>query len=272
MLQDFSVLLSVYFRENPTFVRQSLDSVFCQTVKPAEVVLVEDGPLTQELYGVIDEYSKQRLELKVLKLDNNQGLGMALNEGLKHCSYDLVARMDTDDICKPDRFEKQLSKFRQDETLDVVSAWIDEFEDDITTIKSTRKLPETHTQVYQYGKSRCPINHPVVMFRKSAVAAAGGYLHMPLFEDYYLWVRMLVNGAKFYNIQESLLYFRTSDAMFMRRGGGSYAKTEIAFLWTMHKLGYVGLMPTIKNIVIRFIVRIMPNKMRQYVYKNLLRK
>lgn len=272
MQQDFSVLISVYFRETPAFMRQSLDSVFDQTVKPSEVVLVEDGPLTQELYSVIEEYSKRWSKLKIIKLDNNLGLGMALNEGLKHCSYDLVARMDTDDICKPDRFEKQLSKFRQDEKLDVVSAWIDEFEEDITTIKSTRKLPEIHSQIYQYGKSRCPVNHPVVMFRKNAVIAAGGYQHMPLFEDYYLWVRMLVNGAKFYNIQESLLYFRTSDAMFRRRGGRSYAKTEITFLWTMYKLGYVGLVSTIKNFLIRYFVRIMPNKMRQYVYKNLLRK
>lgn len=268
---NFSVLLSIYHKESPAFLQQCFDSILNQTLLPTEIVLVKDGPLTDELERVIDDYSSKLPKLKIVPLLNNQGLGKALNEGLKYCSYDLVARMDTDDLCKPDRFEKQINVFKECKGVDIVSSWIEEFEGDITNILSIRKLPETHSEIYSYGKKRCPINHPAVMFKKSAVLAAGGYLHLPLFEDYYLWVRMLVNGAKFYNIQESLLYFRTSEAMFMRRGGFKYALTEVKFLWIMHKIGYVNLITTIKSILIRFTVRVMPNSIRGLIYKKLLR-
>lgn len=267
----FSVLLSIYHKEKPEYLLQSLDSVFAQTLRADEVILVKDGPLTEELYTVLEEFQGKYQELKTVPLKENVGLGEALNEGLKHCSHDIVARMDTDDICKPDRFEKQLAVFKNNPDIDVVSSWIDEFEGEVDNILSTRKLPETHSEIYEYGKKRCPINHPAVMFKKSAVLTAGGYMHLPLFEDYYLWVRMLVNGAKFYNIQESLLYFRTSSAMFMRRGGLKYALTEVSFLWKMHKIGYVNLISTIKSIFIRFTVRIMPNSIRGFIYKKLLR-
>ena len=268
---NFSVLLSVYNKECPDYLSRSLKSLFEQGILPNEIVLVKDGPLTKELDDVIYAYVKKYPILKIITFQNNQGLGKALNEGLKHCTCDYVARMDTDDICKPDRFEKQLSVFKNNPDIDVVSSWIDEFEGDVKNILSTRKLPETHSEIYEYGKKRCPINHPAVMFKKSAVLTAGGYMHLPLFEDYYLWVRMLVNGAKFYNIQESLLYFRTSSAMFMRRGGLKYALTEVSFLWKMHKIGYVNLLSTIKSIFIRFTVRIMPNSIRGFIYKKLLR-
>lgn len=168
--------------------------------------------------------------LKVLSLVTNRGLGKALNEGLKYCSHELVARMDTDDIAMPERFEKQLAVFKKYPDIDVVGAWINEFEDNVSNIKSVRKLPELPDDIRQFAKRRNPINHPVVMFRKSAVLAAGGYRHFPLFEDYYLWIRMLMNGAKFYNIQESLLYFRFSSEMFKRRGGWKYMINELHFL------------------------------------------
>lgn len=268
---NFSVLMSIYYKEDPYNLSKSLDSIIRQTCLPSEIILVIDGTISEELYNTIQKYQQEMLYLKIVPLKENQGLGKALNEGLKHCSHDIVARMDTDDICKPDRFEKQLAVFKNNPDIDVVSSWIDEFEGEVDNILSTRKLPETHSEIYEYGKKRCPINHPAVMFKKSAMLTAGGYMHLPLFEDYYLWVRMLVNGAKFYNIQESLLYFRTSSAMFMRRGGLKYALTEVSFLWKMHKIGYVNLLSTIKSIFIRFTVRIMPNSIRGFIYKKLLR-
>lgn len=268
---QFSLLLSLYFKEHPEYLKESLDSILSQTLLPDEIILVKDGPLTEVLDALIEEYQARCNKFKIVPLEKNVGLGKALNEGLKHCSHAIVARMDTDDICKPDRFEKQLTVFKNHPDIDVVSSWIDEFEGDITNVLSTRKLPENHSEIFAYGKKRCPVNHPVVMFKKNAVLAAGGYLHLPLFEDYYLWVRMIVNGAKFYNIQDSLLYFRISPAMFMRRGGVKYAMTEVSFLWKMHKIGYVNFISTLKSIVIRFTVRIMPNFIREYIYKRLLR-
>lgn len=271
-MMNFSVLMSLYVKEHPTYFKQSLDSIFSQTLLPTEIVLVKDGPLTKELDEVVEEFCSRNSIIKVVSLSKNQGLGKALNKGLKHCSYDLVARMDTDDIAKPYRFEKQLKIFRENTDVDVVGSWIDEFEGDSSNVISIRKLPEKHDEIYQYAQKRNPINHPVVMFKKNAVEAASGYKHFPLFEDYYLWVRMLLNGAKFYNIQESLLYFRSSSDMFKRRGGIKYACTEAKFQWHIHKLRFISLPRTCMNIAIRFGARIVPNEVRGWIYKNLLRK
>lgn len=268
----FSVLMSLYAKEHPEYLRESLDSIFSQTLLPNEVVMVEDGPLTPELYAVLDEYSATHSEIKRVPLAQNGGLGKALNEGLKHCTHDLVARMDTDDIAKPERFEKQIQLFKQYPLAEVVSCWIDEFEGAPTNVVSTRKLPEFPFEVFNYGKLRCPINHPAVMFRKESVLFAGGYRHFPLFEDYYLWVRLLLNGAHFYNIQESLLLFRTSPDMFKRRGGLKHALTEIKFQRHINKIGYISTSRMFLNIIIRFTTRIVPNSIRELVYKKLLRR
>jgi Glycosyltransferases, probably involved in cell wall biogenesis len=267
----FSVLLSLYHKESPLFLRQSLTSVFMQTLLSTEVVLVEDGPLTDELYAIIKEFANQHPELKVVSMPTNQGLGKALNEGLKHCSYDLVARMDTDDIAKPDRFEKQLAIFLEHPEIDVVGAWIDEFEGEVSNVLSVRKIPELHGEILRFAKSRNPVNHPVVMFRKSAVLKAGGYKHFPLFEDYYLWVRMLMNGARFYNIQESLLFFRFSPDMFRRRGGWRYALTEVRLQTLFYCIGFIDIFSFIRNVCIRLVTRFLPNDFRSLLYKRFIR-
>ncbi len=269
---SFSVLISLYSKENPLFLRQSLDSIFTQTLLPDEVVLVEDGPLTEELYAVVSEYKERYHSLKVISLPKNGGLGSALSEGLKYCSYDLVARMDTDDVAKPDRFEKQIAVFLAHPEVDVVSAWIDEFEGDTRNVVSVRKLPETHWKILKYARFRCPVNHPATVFRKSVVLNAGGYQHFPLFEDYYLWVKMLMNGGCFYNIPESLLYFRFSPAMFKRRGGWKYARDEYRFLLVLLKSGFIGIFCFILNVCIRFISRIVPNGVRALLYKKVFRR
>lgn len=267
----FSVLLSTFYRENPFFLRQSLNSIFTQTLPPDEVVLVEDGPLTGELCAVVKEYTQRYPILKVVSLPKNVGLGQALNEGLKHCSYELVARMDTDDVSKPDRFEKQIAVFQAHPEVDVVGAWIDEFEGDTGNVLSVRKLPETHWKILKYARFRCPANHPVTVFRKSAVLNAGGYLHFPLFEDYYLWVRMLIAGACFYNVQESLLWFRFSPEMFKRRGGWKYACDEYRLQKKMLNMDFISLSQFIQNVSLRFISRIIPNQLRVELYKRFLR-
>lgn len=268
----FSVLLSLYLKEQPSFLKQCLDSILTQTILPNEIVLVKDGPLTSELDAVVSDYVRRCSVLKVVALPQNVGLGRALNEGLKHCSYELVARMDTDDVAKPYRFQRQLEVFERQPEIDICSAWIDEFEGACSHVVSTRRLPETHEEIAAYAKSRSPINHPVVMFKKSAVLAAGGYQHFPLFEDYYLWVRMLMNGARFYNIQESLLFFRFSPAMFKRRGGWKYAMDERRFQSLLRQKGFISWGGYVKNVGIRLTTRLMPNGLRAWMYKRLLRK
>lgn len=268
----FSVLLSLYYKESPLFLQESLNSIFNQTLLPNEIVLVEDGPLTPKLYKVLDDFTNHHAEIKRVVLEKNGGLGNALNEGLKHCSYELVARMDTDDICKSERFAKQVAFMEQHPEVDIVGAWIDEFQGNISNVISTRKLPQYSNDIREFGKKRCPMNHPVTMFRKEAVLAAGGYLPFPFFEDYYLWVRMILNGATMYNIQESLLYFRFSPEMFKRRGGWRYARLEIRFQRHIYKLKYIKFYTMISNICIRMATRIVPNGIRSWIYKKLLRK
>ena len=268
----FTVLLSLYIKEKPVQFKQCLDSLFLQTLLPDEIVLVKDGPLTVELDDIVADYVARYSIFKVVPLSQNQGLGRALNEGLKYCSYELVARMDTDDIAKPTRFQKQVEVFANHPEIDVCGAWIDEFEGNIDKIISTRKLPEWHNNIAAYAKKRNPINHPVVMFKKSAVVKAGSYQHFPLFEDYYLWVRMLMNGAKFYNIQESLLWFRFSPEMFKRRGGWGYAMKELKFQKTLRRMGFISTPIYLKNVAIRLTTRIIPNSWRSFIYKKLLRR
>ena len=268
-MSNFTVLLSVYHKEQPSFMRLSLDSIFNQTVKPTEVILVEDGPLTPDLYTVIEEFSQNHPELKVVKLAKNGGLGNALNEGLKHCSHELVARMDTDDICKPHRFERQLQLFKEHPEVDVCSSWIDEFVDETNNVVSLRKLPEMNDDIVRYAKGRCPVNHPAVMYRRSKVMEVGGYQGFP--EDSYLWVKLMLTGAVFHNIQESLIYFRTSNEVYKRRGGWKYAKDDIKAQWNFYRMGFLTFFEFTKCVLIRGTVRLLPNSIRSWIYRTFLR-
>ena len=267
----FSVLMSVYKKEQAGYLAEAMESVFNQSLVPDEVVLMEDGPLTDELEQTISELKKRHPQIVTYSFAENVQLGRALAKGVELCSHELIARMDTDDIAKPDRFEKQLAIFEKYSDIDVVGAWIDEFEDDISEVKSVRKLPELPDDIRQFAKRRNPINHPVVMFRKSAVLAAGGYRHFPLFEDYYLWIRMLMNGAKFYNIQESLLYFRFSPEMFKRRGGWKYMINELHFLQMMRQMHFISFSQFMQNLFVRFSIRLIPNSLRAIIYTKLIR-
>ena len=269
-MTKFSVLLSIYKKENPLFFKQSMDSLFTQTILPSEIVLIKDGPLTPELNTIISKYQSKHSTLKVISLPINQGLGNALNEGLKHCSYNLIARMDTDDIAKPSRSEKQIRIFQENPQIDICSAWIEEFEKTPKNILAIRKLPETHEEIIKYAKHRCPINHPVVMYKKNAVIKAGGYKGFP--EDYRLWINMIMTGAQFHNIQESLLYFRFSKEMVKRRGGWRYAIADAKSQWDFYKIGFLDFPTFLYNFLVRMSVRLTPNNIREIIYKKLLRK
>lgn len=271
----FSVLMSVYYKENSEYMRDSLLSIFNQTLVPNEVVLVEDGPLTQDLYNLIDEFKLKYRYLKVVPLSENVGLGKALNEGLKHCSYDYIARMDTDDQCYPTRFEKQISFLQSHPEIDVLGCLTTEFTDDGKggkKILSKKYFPETIEENDAYCRKRCPVEHPAVVFKKQSVLTVGGYQHCLLFEDYHLWARMFVNGAKFYNIQEPLLFFRMTEESFNRRGGWKYALNELKSLNMFRRIGFLSFTQFLYAFITRFPVRVMPRSIRKCIYNNFLRK
>lgn len=265
----FSVLMSLYIKERPAFLRQSLDSIFNQTLQPEEVVLVEDGPLTHELYDVIDEYKDKYPQIKVVPLLDNVGLGNALNIGLKECSYEFVARMDTDDVSKRDRFATQVEFMQNHPEISVCSAWIEEFYESIDNVVTIKKLPIEHEEIYAYAKKRCPINHPVVIFRKSDVMASGGYGPFP--EDYYLWGRMLKQNYRFHNINQSLLFFRSSNDVYKRRGGWRYFQAISSLQKYFFKIGLLTYREYLYNMLIRSVVSLMPNCFRKMIYTHLLR-
>ena len=274
-MTKFSVLLSVYNKENPLFLKKSLDSVFSQTRKADEVVLVEDGPLTTELDAVIEQFVKDEPTLKLVVLKKNQGLGRALNAGMKECTYNYVARMDTDDICYPNRFEKQMAYIDEHPEVDLLGTWTQEFsEDDNGNMKlmSLKKFPEHNDEIYFFARKRNPFEHPSVLFKKQSVIDAGGYQHCYLFEDYFMWARMMLNDCTFYNIPEPLLYFRMTTDSFERRGGFKYAMKEVYNLWKFKEVGFFSLSEFLMNVARRFPIRIMPNKVRKWFYNKVLRK
>lgn len=269
---NFSILISVYYRENPTFLKQALTSIEKQTLSPDEIILVKDGSLTPELDKVIISHSEHsKITYKIIELEENVGLGKALNEGLKHCSYEWIARMDSDDIALPERFEKQFAMLVKNPEIDILGSWICEFDDVPEICKKMRKVPAAHRDIVKFAKYRNPLNHMTVLFRKSAVVEAGGYLPMNGFEDYYLWMRMLKAGKRFANIPHVLVKARTGRGMIARRQGWKYAKDEFSLEKAAHQIGFWSRADLVKNFFTRFLPRLLPVFIVEKLY-NLLRK
>ena len=271
-LEDYSVLMSVYNKEKPVYLKTSIQSILNQTVLTNDFVIVCDGPLTGEVDEVVRDFEKRYPEMiHVVILKRNVGLGRALNAGLRHCKNELVARMDSDDVSLPQRCEEELRIFEAMDT-DIVGGTVQEFENSTEHITSNRVLPENAEDICKFSKKRNPFNHPAVMFRKSKVEEAGGYREFPYFEDYDLWVRMLRNGAKGYNIQEPILYMRAGSGMYARRGGLAYVKCIWRFKHYLRKIGYTTNWEFLSSTLPHVLVGIMPNGMRELVYKKVLRK
>lgn len=268
-MQKYSVLMSLYKKEHPEYLRLALDSMLNQTVSPDEIVLVEDGPLTDELYAVVDAYKEH---LKLVVNEKNLGLGLALNAGLKVCQNEFVARMDTDDISKPDRCEKQLKRFEEKPELAIVGSYIDEFVGDPSNVVSQRRVPTDSEAIFNYAKRRSAFNHPVVMYRKSAVMAEGGYSDLKRNQDVDLFGRMLFKGYKAENIDEALLWFRSSDELAARRKSWENTKSYIDTIKKFWKMGYSSFADYAKVAVAQTGMFILPVSMQNWVYKNFLRK
>lgn len=272
IVRSFSVLMSVYGREQPAWLRESVESVFNQTVLPAEVVMVEDGPLTTELYATLDDLCALHPELKRVPLDGHRGLGLALAEGIMHCSHELVARMDTDDVARSDRFERQLAEFARNPQLDICGSQVLEFIGEKDNVVSRRKVPLTGEDCRRYQRRRDAFNHMTVMYRKSSVLAAGNYRHCPLMEDSLLWVSLFQNGATAMNIDDYLVNVRIGKKMYERRGGWSYFMKYKRARKRIYDTGFISRWDYVYTLAVQFVVAIIPNGLRSMIYKYLLHR
>ena len=274
-MENFSVITSVYKNDKPEFVRVALDSMLVhQSVKPNEIVLVQDGPVPVELSAILTEYDDKYPELiRVIRLEKNGGLGNALKLGVEIAKYDLCARMDSDDICLPDRFEKQLAYLETHPECDIVGGQMTEFISEPSNIVGRREVPLGNGEIYQYMKSRCALNHVTVMFRKEAVLNAGNYQDWFWNEDYFLWVRMMMNHCMFANIPDVAVNVRSGSDQYARRGGKKYFKSEIGIKKLMLDNGMITQKEYIVNYIERFIIQLLlPNSIRGWVFRTFARK
>lgn len=268
-MEKYSVLMSLYEKENPEFLRVSLDSMLNQTILPDEIVLVEDGPLTGELQDVVNEYRDNNSDLlNIVVNEQNLGLGMSLNKGLKACKNELVARMDTDDIAVSNRCEKQINFFASNPSVTIVGGQIAEFNTSPKEIIGRRVVPENDRDIKCFMRKRCPFNHMTVMFKKSDIMRAGNYKDWYWNEDYYLWIRLALKNYQFANLPDTLVYARTGADMYQRRGGAAYFKSEVAIQKLMLDEKIIDFPTYMMNCGKRFIVeKILPNKMRGWVFR-----
>lgn len=273
-MDKFSLLMTVYKTETGNNLQRALTSCWdSQELKPSEIILVRDGPLTKELDTIISKWkSKLNQKLIVVDLKKNLGLGAALAKGLEHCNFELVARMDTDDVSNYQRFKLQIKEFNLDPSFDCIGSIVDEFDENPDKIIGRRTVPEHNEDIYKFSKFRNPLNHPSALYRKSSVFHAGGPKNYTGFDDYFLWVRMMKNNCKFKNIQSPLVKMNAGKNQSRRRGGFSYFLKEISFFYSVFKIGHINFFEFLFNLAIRLPARIVPNSIRYLFYYNFLRK
>lgn len=268
----FSVLMSVYAKEKPEYLKISLDSVLNQTLPPDEIVLVIDGPLTMELEEVVKQFHKKTKVLKVVRLEENQQLGRALEYGLEKCSNELVARMDTDDIALPDRFQKQYEYLMEHPEIDVLGSLIEEFDSADENYRKIKNMPIHKADIERYSRYRNPVNHMTVMVRRSKVQLAGGYRHFPFLEDYDLWTRMLALKCEFANLGEVLVRARTERSIYDRRGGLKYCKQYLKLRKQQRELGLLNMKEYMVAIILTVAMTLQPSWLRKTMYQRVLRR
>lgn len=270
---EYTVLMSVYKKERPQWLKISIESMLNQTVRAKEFIIIKDGPLTDELDEVIDQFVRQEPDLfRIIALEKNVGLGPALAIGIEESKTELIARMDSDDYSVPERIEKQLEKFSKDPDLEMVGTFEVEFMVEQDNVIAVHKVPESDEEIKQFMRKRCALLHPTVMYKRSAVLRSGNYRSVLLYEDYDLFLRMVLeNNVKSYNIQENLYYIRISDEFFKRRGGLKYLKTVMSFKWKQFRKGNMKFPDFCISGFGQAFVCLLPNSLRKKFYLKFLR-
>lgn len=269
----FSVCMSVYRNDKPENFVVSVRSIYNQTIQPDEIILVVDGPIPKQIDNSITELKGEIPVMKVIRLDKNMGHAIARQTGLDAAKNNFCAVMDSDDIAVPERFEKQLKAFEDHHDVSVVGGIINEFIGCVDNVVGRRLVPENDSDIKEYLKSRCPMNLVTAMVKKDDVMKVGGYQDWYCEEDYYLWIRMALNGFKFYNIQDNLVNVRVGEEMYHRRGGMKYFKSEAKLQKYMWREGIISFPKYCYNVLIRFVLQILiPNKLRGWIFRKFARE
>ena len=268
---EYSMLMSVYKNTNVSELKECMDSILIQNPAPKEIIIVEDGPVPDDVSAYLEQLNSEG-KVTLVPLEENVGLGRALAAGTEHCSCEWIARMDSDDICAPDRMEKQIAYLKEHPDVDVLGGNIEEFIGEQNNVVGIRDVPLEHEAICKYMKKRCPFNHMTVIMRKSALEKSGGYQHWHYNEDSYLWARMYLSGAKFANLSEIACYVRVGEDMYRRRGGYKYYKSERDLFKFMYKNKIINWLEYQEAKFIRFVVQVlMPNGVRQWFFKTFAR-
>jgi glycosyltransferase involved in cell wall biosynthesis len=269
MHEPFSLLMPVYHGDRPDYLQRAFRSaVDDQTVRPDQVVIVRDGPVRDELAQCLAGLqAASPVPVTLIPLERNGGLGPALDRGLAASRFDVVARQDADDVSVPHRFEVELPLMAN---ADIVGSGLLEFVADTGDIVGQRVPPIGLTQIQRYARMHDPFNHPTVVYRKQAVLAAGGYGDLPLMEDYALFARMLLGGARAVNVPEPLVYYRVGEAAFKRRGGRELLRSELRLQREFRRIGFTSRPQYARNVLIRGGYRLVPWWCRRAVYRPIL--
>ena len=262
--------MTVYSKEKAEFLHEAIDSMLDQTIKPAEFVLVEDGPLTDELYAAIAEYKKNSI-FKVVTLKENQGSGPASAAGVLACQSEWIARLDSDDYSVPERIEKQFALLEKDPELAVIGANIIEIETENPDNQQKVILPENDAEIRKFTGRRCPFRTSAILFKKDAVMNVGNYRVFHRVEDYDMFARLVASGAKCANVQEFLTYMRIDKDYYKRRGGMKLAKSIVRLKKEIRKLGLANIKDWVVSVPIQVVVCLMPNGLRDLFYRKVLR-
>ena len=269
--QNFSVLLNVYAKDKPIWIKQALYSVLTNTVRPTEVVIMVDGPVGKAIQDVLDKVSKDKT-VRILSQPVNIGRGAALGYAVPKCNYDLIALMDADDVSRPYRFEKQLAVFATNPNLAVCGGQIQEVDAESFAPLSRRQVPLNHCEICKYLKTRMPFNNVTVMFKKVDILEAGNYKTFGMLEDYYMWARVIAKGKITQNISDVIVDVRVGKEMYNRRSGWNYFYMNKLLFDEMRRLSLLNIWQYYYTLIIRFSFQIlMPNWLRSFFYKKALR-
>jgi glycosyltransferase involved in cell wall biosynthesis len=270
MNTNYSVLIPVYIKDNPDWLRIAVDSMKSQSLPPEEIVIAVDGAVTSGLDAVICGYEADVSLFSVYRFDKNEGLGLLLRKTIPLCRNEYIARMDADDYSVPRRIEKQFEAMKR-ESAALIGSSVYEFNGAVENITALRIMPKTHDEIIKFSRKRCPLAHPSVLFKKYDVIACGNYEENYLTEDYDIFVKLLRYGARAYNIREPLVYMRIGGDFYKRRGGAKYLKSLLAFNRKLYKSGWVRFADYFLRSALNIIVCLLPNFLRDFVYRKLLR-